>query len=179
MKGIHIYMAGIGIQQFFIVCFLVLAIQFHRQMLQLDRASRLFADKRRWRHLLYALYGSLLFITVRIIYRLVEFSAGETTANPIPYHEWYMYVFDAVPMLLAIVVWNVAPPGAVLQGPDAKLPPSGLGKLLKCWNCCNLCVCCGCACCCRTCRKREEKKMQRTPELGEELLPLRETSPYR
>lgn len=180
MKGIHIYMGGIGIQQFFIVCFLVLAIQFHRQMLQLDRASRLFADKRRWRHLLYALYGSLLFITVRIIYRLVEFSAGQTTANPIPYHEWYMYVFDAVPMLLAIVVWNVAPPGAVLQGPDAQLPPSGLGKLLTCWNCCNLCVCCGCACCCRTCRKREKKKMQRIPELGEEeMLPLRETSPYR
>ncbi|KAJ5371108.1 uncharacterized protein N7496_007200 [Penicillium cataractarum] len=180
MKGIHIYMAGIGIQQFFIICFLVLTIQFHRQMLQLDRSGRLFPEKRRWRHLLYALYGSLLFITVRIIYRLVEFSAGETTANPIPYHEWYMYVFDAVPMLFAIVVWNVAPPGAVLQGPDAKLPPSGLRKLLTCWNCCNLCVCCGCACCCRTCRKREKKRMQRIPDSGgEEMLPLRETSPYR
>lgn len=140
MKGIHIYMAGIGIQQFFIICFLVLAIQFHRQMLQLDRVSKIFADKLRWRYLLYALYGSLLFITVRIIYHLVEFSAGQTTANPIPYHEWYMYVFDAVPMLLAIMVWNVAPPGAVLQGLDAKLPPSGLAKLLNRWSCCN-CVC--------------------------------------
>lgn len=140
MKGIHIYMAGIGIQQFFIICFLVLAIRFHRQMLQLGGGGRLFADKRRRRHLLYALYGSLVSITVRIIYRLVEFSAGETTANPIPYHEWYIYTFDAVPMLFAIAVWNIAPTGAVLQGPDAKLPPSGLGKLLTCWNCCNLCV---------------------------------------
>lgn len=181
MKGIHIYMAGIGIQQFFIICFLVLAIQFHRQMLQLDRGGRLFADKQRWRHLLYALYGSLLFITMRIIYRLVEFSAGETTSNPIPYHEWYMYAFDAVPMFFAIVVWNVAPPGAVLQGPDAELPSSGLGKLLSCWNCCNLCVCCGCVCCCRTCRKREKKKkMQRIPDVPgeEEMLPLRESMPY-
>lgn len=107
-------MTGIGIQQFFIICFLVLAIQFHRQMQHLDRGGRLVADKLRWRHLLYALYGSLLFITVRIIYRLVEFSAGETTSNPIPYHEWYMYAFDAVPMFFAVVVWNVAPPGAVL-----------------------------------------------------------------
>lgn len=179
MNGIHVYMGGIGIQQFFIVCFLVLAVQFHRLMLQLDRAGRLFGDKQKWRHLLYALYGSLLAITVRIIYRLVEFSSGYGVNNPIPYHEWYMYVFDGIPMAIAIAFWNFVPPGAVLQGPDAKMPSSGIGK----WLCCNGCGCCG-GCCCRTCRKRgkEKKDMQRLPDDGYgDDVPLydRDPSPYR
>lgn len=180
MKGIHVYMGGIGIQQFFIVCFLVLMIQFHRQMIHLDRTGRLFAEKLKWRGLLYALYSSLLAISVRIIYRLVEFSAGYGDSNPIPYHEWYMYVFDGIPMALAIVVWNFAPPGAVLQGPDAKIPSSGITK----WLCCNGCICCG-GCCCRSCRKRDKgkKNMQRLPDddtFGDDV-PLRDRdpSPYR
>ncbi|KAJ5314073.1 uncharacterized protein N7443_000957 [Penicillium atrosanguineum] len=176
MNGIHIYMGGIGIQQFFIVCFLVLAVQFHRLMLQLDRARQLVGEKQNWRRLLYALYGSLLAITVRIIYRLIEFSAGYSASNPIPYHEWYMYVFDAIPMALAIILWNVVPPGSVLRGTDAKMPSSGIGKFL----CCNGCSCCG-GCCCRTCRKRNKgkKDMQRLPDddvFGDDV-PLRVYDP--
>ncbi|OQE39246.1 hypothetical protein PENCOP_c007G07880 [Penicillium coprophilum] len=180
MDGIHLYMGGIGIQEFFIVCFLVLALQFHRLMLQLERAGRLPVEKQNWRRLLYALYGSLIAITVRIIYRLIEFSAGYHESNPIPYHEWYMYVFDGMPMALAILVWNFAPPGAVLQGPDAKMPSSGIGK----WLFCNGCGCCG-GCCCRSCRKprRGKKNMQRLPnhEIYGDDVPLhsRESSPYR
>lgn len=176
MNGIHIYMGGIGIQQFFIVCFLVLAVQFQRSMLQLERAGRLFGEKQKWRRLLYALYGSLVAITVRIIYRLIEFSSGYGESNPIPYHEWYMYVFDGIPMALAILIWNFAPPGAVLQGPDAKMPSSGIGR----WLCCY-----GCACCCRSCRKgaKGKKNMQRLPDndIYDDNVPLhtREPSPYR
>ncbi|GAQ07492.1 hypothetical protein ALT_4813 [Aspergillus lentulus] len=173
MKGIHIYMGGIGIQEFFIVLFLFIAIQFHRKMLNLDRQGRLVGLKAKWRGLLYALYASLLFITVRIIFRLVEFSSGNDASNPIPQHEWYMYVFDAVPMWFAIVVWNVVHPGAILKGPDAKMPPSPLRKIFCC------------ACCCSCCRKRKNKDMQKIPDNdhlgGEEMLPLREraASPYR
>jgi hypothetical protein len=180
MNGIHVYMAGIGIQQFFIVCFLVLAFQFHRLMLKLDRAGRLFGEKQNWRKLLYVLYASLLFITVRIFYRLIEFASGYGENNPIPYHEWYIYVFDGIPMALAVLVWNFAPPGAVMQGPDAKMPSSGIGRLL----CCNGCGCCG-GCCCRTCRKRGKgkKDMQRLPDndfYGDDVpLHQRDASPYR
>ncbi|OQD64575.1 hypothetical protein PENPOL_c007G01064 [Penicillium polonicum] len=176
MNGVHIYMGGIGVQQFFIMCFLVLAVQFQRVMLQLEQAGRLPVEKHNWRRMLYALYGSLFFITVRIIYRLVEFSSGVGESNPIPYHEWYMYVFDGIPMALAIMVWNLAPPGAVLQGPDAKMPSSGIGR----WLCCY-----GCACCCRSCRKgaRGKKDMQRLPDndtYGDDVpLRSREPSPYR
>ncbi|CAG7935435.1 unnamed protein product [Penicillium nalgiovense] len=175
MHGIHVYMGGIGIQEFFIVCFLILAVQFHRIMLQLERAGRLPIDKQRWRPLLYALYGSLVAITWRIIYRLIEFSSGYGESNPIPYHEWYMYVFDGIPMALAVLVWNVAPPGAVLQGPDAEMPSSGIAK----WLCCN-----GCVCCCRSCGKGGKRKnMQRLSDsdIYGDGVPLhhREPPPYR
>ncbi|PYI16835.1 hypothetical protein BO99DRAFT_475420 [Aspergillus violaceofuscus CBS 115571] len=170
MKGIHIYMGGIGIQQFFIVLFLFIAVQFHRQMLHLTRQGRLVGPKAQWRGLLYALYTSLLFITVRIIYRLVEFSSGDDASNPIPRHEWYMYVFDAVPMWFAIVVWNIVHPGAIIKGPDAKMPPSPLRKI----------------CCCACCRKPKNKHgMRKIPEnddaFREDMLPLheRDASPYR
>ncbi|KAJ5206976.1 RTA-like protein [Penicillium cf. griseofulvum] len=172
MNGIHIYMGGVGVQEFFIIGFLVLAVQFHRLMLKLEQAGRLPLEKQNWRRLLYALYGSLFAITMRIIYRLVEFSAGTGVSNPIPYHEWYMYVFDGIPMALAVGVWNFAPPGAVLQGPDAKMPSSGIGK----WLCCG-------GCCCRNCRKGKEKNMQRLPDhdtYGDGVpLHSREPSPYR
>ena len=62
MKGIHIYMGGIGLQQFFIFIFLGLAVKFHVQMLALDRLG---LGKDGWKRLLFTLYGSLGFITVR------------------------------------------------------------------------------------------------------------------
>ncbi|WEW56701.1 hypothetical protein PRK78_002149 [Emydomyces testavorans] len=162
MRGIHIYMGGIGIQEFFIVLFLVLAIQFHRQALHLERRGVLVGPKTQWRKLLYALYASLLAITVRIIFRLVEFANGNEPSNPLPFHEWYVYAFDATPMLVATVIWNVVHPGAVLQGPDAKMPPSGLRRL-----------------CCSCCGRRKHKNMHKLPEgdPAEEMRPFRGASP--
>ncbi|KAL4924146.1 RTA1 domain-containing protein [Aspergillus undulatus] len=124
--GIHIYMIGMGVQEFFILCFLLIAIVFHNRILHLEKQGALEVGegKTQWRGLLYALYTSLAFITIRIIYRLVEFSSGTDISNPLVSHEWFMYVFDAVPMLFAIGVWNGWHPGAVLKGPDAKMPPS-------------------------------------------------------
>lgn len=67
MQGIHIYMGGIGLQQFFILIFLVLAVKFHSEMLKMEKLSTsapLTSSKRRWRPLLYTLYGTLGLITV-------------------------------------------------------------------------------------------------------------------
>lgn len=59
---------------------------------------------------------------IRIFFRLIEFSDGNTSSNPFPYHEVYFYVLEAVPMCLAILCYNVTHPGTVLQGPEARLP---------------------------------------------------------
>lgn len=166
--GLHIYMGGIGIQEFFILCFLLLSIQFYRQMLRIEAQGMLSEEKRRsWRGLLYCLYFSLLAITVRIIYRLIEFTSGVGLNNPITTHEWFMYAFDAFPMLLAGGVWCFCYPGKTIRGPDAKLPHSGLGRFL----CCGYCRCC---CCCSRKDRKKTKMVPLTSTLSseEELRPV-------
>jgi hypothetical protein len=61
--GINVYMAGIGVQEFFILCFLALMVMFHKRAIQLENTGELRRDIP-WRPLLYALYGTLLAITV-------------------------------------------------------------------------------------------------------------------
>jgi len=70
-------------------------------------------------------------ITIRIIYRLVEFAAGvNPDKNPIPFHEFYFYVFDALPMFAACVAMNAVHPGRVLQGDGSEFP-RGLSRKEK------------------------------------------------
>jgi hypothetical protein len=134
-KGLNIYMGGIGMQEGFIVLFLGLVIKFHRDQIQAERVGRLTADKIvGWKWLIWALYGCLLAITIRIIYRLVEFSAGLGANNPLPSNEPVLYVLESTPMWLAIAVWNIVPPGHFIHGEDAKMPPSWLSR--------HLCCCC-------------------------------------
>ena len=63
--GTHIYMGGIGMQQLFILFFVGMVIAFHRRMLELEAGGRLYGTgKEKWRGLVYALYISLLLISV-------------------------------------------------------------------------------------------------------------------
>lgn len=134
-KGLNIYMGGIGMQEGFIVLFLGLVIKFHRDQLQAERAGLLTPEKMTgWKWLVWALYGCLLAITVRIIYRLAEFSGGLGTSNPLPSNEPVLYVLESTPMWLAILVWNIVHPGRFIHGADAKMPRSWLSR--------HLCCCC-------------------------------------
>lgn len=70
-NGLHIYMAGIGLQEAFILCFMGLMVVFHRKALQHDNfpqplnfSGELENTKRYWKGLLYALYTVLIFISV-------------------------------------------------------------------------------------------------------------------
>lgn len=129
MIGIHIYMGGIGFQECCILLFTAIAIKFMFIMQQRERSIGVSANQildqrhRGWRPLLYLMFTSLALITTRIIYRLVEFSAGlDPTKNPIPYHEWYFMVLDALPMLIAIALMNVIHPGKILVGEGSEFP---------------------------------------------------------
>ncbi|KZP22911.1 hypothetical protein FIBSPDRAFT_824067 [Athelia psychrophila] len=121
--GKNIYMGGIGMQQLFILAFLGMAIMFHRRALVLEREGVLAINgKTKWRMLLYCLYASLLLISIRIVYRLLEFSRGTGTNNPIPYHEFYTYILDALPMSFALLAMSIGHPGRTLVGPDSEFP---------------------------------------------------------
>ncbi|KAK2061766.1 RTA1 domain-containing protein [Colletotrichum caudatum] len=99
MKAIHIYMGGIGPQEFFILIFVGLALKFQ---LEIQRMENM--------------------ITIRIIYRLAEFSSGHGVANTLITHEAYFYVLEALPMFLAIAVFKAVHPAATINGAGSDMP---------------------------------------------------------
>jgi hypothetical protein len=123
MNGIHIYMGGIGLQQFCILIFTAIATGFYIAMRRLERSGQILDRPRNWRTLLYILYASLALITTRIIFRLVEFAAGDDpSTNPIPFHEAYLMALDALPMFIALVLMNLVHPGRILAGEGSEFP---------------------------------------------------------
>jgi hypothetical protein len=138
LTGIHIYMGGIGLQEFCILIFTSIAIKFSLIMRQKERelaSSRhqiLDGKPNNWRVLLYVLYASLALITARIIFRMVEFASGlDPSKNPIPFHEAYFMALDALPMFIAIALMNVVHPGRILQGEGSEFPKGPTRKEKK------------------------------------------------
>ena len=129
--GMNTYMSGVGVQIGFICVFMTLAIQFQRLVKRENFYSNLDSTRaespdmntpkypqktaRQALQLVFAIYGVLILIIFRNIYRLIEFSAG--IESSITRHEWYTFVFDSAPMLLCLVLFNVFHPGLVLRGP--------------------------------------------------------------
>jgi hypothetical protein len=120
--GLHIYMGGIGVQQFFILLFLALAIRFHWTVKRESNNSQALK-------LLYVQYLILLLITVRIVFRLVEFSAGFKAG--LSNHEVYQYTLDSVPMAVALYAINVFHPGRFMAGKEGDLPSRGQRRAWK------------------------------------------------
>ncbi|CAG8292335.1 unnamed protein product [Penicillium nalgiovense] len=117
--GLHIYTAGIAAQQFFILCFCGLLFAFHRRMQEHGSISR----GSGWRPLVMAMWATLTFITIRIIYRLIEFAdADKAGTSPLTLHEAPFYCLELLPMLSAMVIWNIWHPGRYLQGDDCDFP---------------------------------------------------------
>ncbi|RFU75700.1 rta1 domain [Trichoderma arundinaceum] len=137
--GLHVYEGGIGLQEVFILVFLVLMIAFHIRIRRLNQEKVLLPEEVNLNEsneedhtsrentmsclwLLYALYAVLAFITMRIIYRLVEFTKGlDPSINALPFHEYYFYSLDAFPMMVALLILAVFHPGHFLKGPNSSL----------------------------------------------------------
>ncbi|KAL3459773.1 RTA1 like protein-domain-containing protein [Aspergillus heterothallicus] len=141
--GANIMMAGVGIQQAFITFFVVLAARFQYKLVlgarytpsySLQPNNRVTTHERDdnalvkpafytvpWRRLLYALYATLILITIRNIFRLIEFSDG--VHGYIATHEAFFYSLDALPIFAGLVLLAVVHPSCVLDGPDSEFPP--------------------------------------------------------
>ncbi|KAL1892352.1 hypothetical protein Sste5346_007090 [Sporothrix stenoceras] len=123
--GIDIYMAGLGCQEFFILIFIGLMIVFHRDCLRLEREGALERHPsilRGWRGMLYTLYVVLFLISFRLFYRIAEFGGGVKPSNPVPFHEVYGYLLDALPMGACLLFLALMHPGRLLRGPYSDLP---------------------------------------------------------
>jgi len=122
--GKNIYMTGVGVQQLFIVLFFALTVRFQIEVRRHEGRSGAVGTwfSGRWQAVTYAVYASLVLISMRIIFRLLEFSAGTDTSNPLPYHEKYALALDAFPMAFAISILAVLHPGLALRGPESEFP---------------------------------------------------------
>ncbi|ESZ92179.1 hypothetical protein SBOR_7436 [Sclerotinia borealis F-4128] len=118
LQGLHIYMVGVGMQQFSIFVFLLFAFKFHQTLR--DQCRRNIHTSRQAWVLLYALYVVIILITIRIIFRLIENSQGLTSS--IPNHEAFQYIFDSVPMFFALVLLNIFHPGRIMAGLESNIP---------------------------------------------------------
>ena len=116
LRGLHIYMGGIGFQLFFIICFIGVAYIFHRDL----NSNRATAGDVQAHRLLFVVYAVLGLITIRIIFRLIEYANGYSSGIPI--HEAYQYCLDSTPMLLALVLLNIWHPGRIMPGKESDLP---------------------------------------------------------
>ena len=125
--GLHVYQTGIALQIFFVVLFMVVSARFQILVREQDRSRASqslqvtgmrpheIVHPRRATWLLRTVYLSLFLIVYRNTYRAIEYSHGITSG--ITTHEWYTFVFDAMPMLLIFLGFNIFNPGMFLQGP--------------------------------------------------------------
>ena len=125
LLGIHIYMGGIGFQQLCIFLFLAIAIRFHLKLRQQLPSH----ERKTGLVLLYIEYAVVLLITIRIIFRLIEYANG--FKSTIPLHEAYQYVLDSTMMLIALVLFNIFHPGRLMPGRESNLPSRKERKILK------------------------------------------------
>jgi hypothetical protein len=131
-------MSGVGVQQLFILIFLGMIVKFHVDVLGLEQNDQLCdanGSRRRvapWKWLTYTLYVVLGLITIRIIFRLVEFSAGtDESTNVLIGTEGYGLGLDAGPMTLALLLLAAIHPSMVLRGPDSEFPSQKEKRLEK------------------------------------------------
>lgn len=116
-KALNIYMGGIALQEVFIIFFVCLAIKFQLEVRKLTHLKSTKSAK----SLTLALYFSLSMVSIRIFYRLAEFSKG-SLENPLTTKEAYFFVLEAAPMFLASAVFVVVHPGAIITGPGSEMP---------------------------------------------------------
>ncbi|KAF9778291.1 hypothetical protein IL306_004218 [Fusarium sp. DS 682] len=120
LEALRIYMGGVGLQLFFILLFGVFGIHLFRQLRGSHAGVGSGTEKRSVTMLFYAMFMALALIVLRIIFRLIEYSEG--LDSQIPRHEAYQYTLDSLPMLIALLAFNVVHPARVMGGKQDNMP---------------------------------------------------------
>jgi hypothetical protein len=105
LAGEKVVIAGLALQVATFIVFLVACVDFHIRMNNpsTSPSTSTSTGPSTWRstmRTLYALSGLILF---RCVFRLIEYAMGN--AAYLIAHEWTLYVFDAVPMTLVLVLF--------------------------------------------------------------------------
>ncbi|TLS30043.1 hypothetical protein PpBr36_02241 [Pyricularia pennisetigena] len=110
-NGSNIIIAGLFVQLFCFGCFVVVSVAFHMAINKQPTGRS--ASDIPWRKHLKALYLGSALIMVRSIFRVVEYLQGFN--GYLLSHEAYLYVFDALLMMCAMMWFNWVHPGEMLS----------------------------------------------------------------
>lgn len=109
--GSNIVVVGLLIQVLMFCLFILTSVVFEVRMHQRPTAKSFNAELD-WKTQLRTLYILSALILIRSVFRVFEYIEG--TDGYLMEHEWTIYIFDAVLMLLVMIVWAIRHPG-VLQ----------------------------------------------------------------
>ena len=110
--GAKIIVAGLVLQLIFFGIFIAAAAAFDRAMHARPTARSTNPELSSWRKHLKVLYAVSGLIMVRNIIRVIEYAQGNN--GYLLDHEAFLYVFDAVLMLLVMVILNVWHPSEIM-----------------------------------------------------------------
>ena len=117
MAGEKIIIAGLALQLATFVAFVIVAADFHIRMNRKVRnasATSISTSGNEWRKMLMILHTVSSLIMLRCIFRQVEYSMGNSSY--LNAHEWCLYVFDTIPMVLVLMLMLVLQPTKYLSG---------------------------------------------------------------
>ena len=113
--GQTVVIVGLAAQLFFFGIFFINAVWFHwkehHKCGKINRGAR-------WKKHLHALYVGSLLIMARAIYRIVEYSEG--SSGYVVSHEVFLYVLDALFMLVVMLVFAIVHPGHIYKSSQSK-----------------------------------------------------------
>lgn len=110
--GNWMVITGLALQLLSFALFGLTAVIFHTR-LRRSPTPRSYQVDQSWIQTIYMLYGVSALIIVRSVFRIVEYVMG-TDGYPLT-HEWTLYVFDTIPMLVVSALFlfrypdNIAP----------------------------------------------------------------------
>ena len=122
--GSNIVLIGLIIQLIFFFFFIFLTWVFHVR----TRDWEVESQEGDWRRLLKALEISSVLIFIRSMYRVIEYAQGFT--GYLITHEVYLYVLDALMMLLVQLLFNLVHPGPVFNPLEQDTKDIEMGKKL-------------------------------------------------
>jgi RTA1 like protein len=110
--GGNVALAGLSIQLAFVATFLVVMSIAHNRLLKVTNIKIIPNAKYSWKTLVYALYVGVVLILIRSVYRVIEFAQGYH--GLLNSHEIYLYLLDALPMFLWMVLFCIVNPSMVI-----------------------------------------------------------------
>ena len=110
--GEYVIIGGLFVQLVAFSCFITVASVWNwRIVRQPTQASR--SSKAPWQRFLFVLYSVSSLILIRCIFRAIEYIQGY--GGSLQSAEYWLYIFDAALMLLAVVILNIFHPSTIIR----------------------------------------------------------------